>query len=1260
VLSIAKLRVGAEAYQLTGVAQSLADYYSGAGEVAGWWAGGGAERLGLTGEVSGDDLRALLAGIQPGAGGLSPNGETIRPHPRRVPGFDLTFKAPKSVSVLYGVTDDPRVQGVIIEAGEQALLDTLAWVEREVMAVRRGSDDRRYLVNLAARDPAAAEAKRVRVERGADLIAAVFRHRTSRAGDPLLHWHVLIPNLVRGHDGRWSAFVHPDLYRLQRAAGEVFQAALRDQLTRALGVRWRPGRHVPEVEGIGQGVLDALSKRSAEIDAWLDQQGRGQDPAARQAAVLATRRGKAELEGVRFDVAWKLEGTHLGFGPEQADQLLAELERTEAPDDRWRLPDVSLTADGTPYTHDRTVTAEDWISDLLARDLLTRDATFTHARLYEAVARRLGNGATVTTIDRITSRVLASDQVIPIAPNHSCDTVSRWTSTVMAATERRLLDAFDQRDRRDAIPLTAPDRALAAYPTLGPDQAAAVRMICTSTDPVAVLIGPAGTGKTHTLAAVTHALRHAGLQPVGAAPSARAAVELEAGTAMSSVTLHALTRRWARLGEGPTARTVLIIDETAMAATVDLEPLITRTIAAGGRVILVGDHHQLPEIGPGGALTAAAEHCRAVAELTINRRQVEPWEHEALAHLRAGSVPAAVAAYRAHDRVIVTSDHDAMLAVAVERYMVTLADGHRPVLMAGTNETVARLNTAVRQRLAELHALDLGSVLAASGGGEFVVGDRVVLRHNARISQPGGHHVSVRNSDVATVLRGGEAGGIVVRRDNDHAVLTVDAGYLRGGWVDHGYAVTAHRAQGGTWDHAIAVGADGLYREAAYVQLSRGRYTNTLVIPQAQMDDLDAQLERHATGIPLPGEEPVETMEGLIDRIESTRAKLLALSRDPHADRVAALADAWTLPVLEAHAHRARYIEHRATEVIGIHPDVLTSALERAHHTAHHVALGQRVKAYDRNNIGTVSGIDDDNGTIAVWFESHTGRTAVRTLPWTEVQIVDRSLLTARVLPARAMRILDDLALACSQTLEQWRGHVASGGVNAGDATRYERAAQLLIARESERLAAVRPAWLTGTLGGRPASAHGVRLRDQAVEIIAAYRLRRDLPDHTAGLGLAPALGAERLRDWTNTRRQLTETRHQLDRMPSPEPQPHQRTVEELRVRHRELQSILDTAPPDVRELVATLGRIDEPSLIDAQAELRSALNSQTVRRAWILEHWPHVVEYAEVRAALHAGTTEGGGAGTPPLEISTAPQASTQPNPPTEPPLASVISADL
>ena len=90
----------------------------GAGEAPGVWVGSGDESLGLVGEVEPADLRAVLAGLAPGTG-LTPNGTTLRTHPRRVPGFDLTFAVPKSVSMAYALADR-RVQHLIVTACEAA------------------------------------------------------------------------------------------------------------------------------------------------------------------------------------------------------------------------------------------------------------------------------------------------------------------------------------------------------------------------------------------------------------------------------------------------------------------------------------------------------------------------------------------------------------------------------------------------------------------------------------------------------------------------------------------------------------------------------------------------------------------------------------------------------------------------------------------------------------------------------------------------------------------------------------------------------------------------------------------------------------------------------------------------------------------------------------------------------------------------------------------------------------------------------------
>ena len=358
VLSVSRLRVGQEAYQLSGVAQSLDDYYTGAGETPGVWIGGGAAKLGLADTVDADDLRAVLAGLAPRNGGLTPNGTTPVPHPRRAPGFDLTFKAPKSASVLYAVSDDPRVQAAIVEAGEAATRAAIGWLEREVVRVRRGSHDKAWLAANAER-PAGGP----RQLETSGVIAASFRHRTSRAGDPLLHWHCLVANMAEGSDGKWSAIVHPDLFRNAKAAGEIFQASFRAELTASLGVEWVPGRHVHEIAGVPRHLIDAFSKRSDQIEAWLASTGTPDTPAGRQAAVLATRRNKPEMEHERLDTHWKAEAIEAGWTPDDAELLVAsgghlapvdydQAWRLEYP--QWNLGRLRLQADRhAPGEHGR-------------------------------------------------------------------------------------------------------------------------------------------------------------------------------------------------------------------------------------------------------------------------------------------------------------------------------------------------------------------------------------------------------------------------------------------------------------------------------------------------------------------------------------------------------------------------------------------------------------------------------------------------------------------------------------------------------------------------------------------------------------------------------------------------------------------------------------------------------------------------------------------------------------------------------------------
>ncbi len=481
------------------------------------WQGEGAARLGLAGEVAPEDLRAVLAGLAPGTGGTTPNGETLKPRGVRVPGFDLTFKAPKSASVLYAVSDDPGVQAAVIEAGEAALAATVGWLEERAVRVQRGSHNRAWLERVRARDPEAADRLGPRIEATSGMVAAVFRHRTSREGDPLLHWHCLVANLAEGGDGRWTALAHPELYRAARAAGERFQTVFRAELTARLGVEWRPGRHVPEIAGIPQGLLDVFSKRRAQIESWLEATGGPRDAAGQERAALATRRGKTEREGERFDAAWKAEALTAGWGPAEAARLLAEHHSGLVPgyDRAWRLPEEWVDDTEQVQRWDRLVDPEEWVAHLARRDLTVERSTFGVYEVTQAVAARLGDGGSAATLDRVVDRVLASPQLVAVHnPGDAAGDAAWWSSRELVEVESRFLAAVQgPPGQRRPVPDHLIDTVVAGQRSIGGDQADAVTRVCGSDRAVRVLVGPAGTGKTYTLDVV----RQAGARTSGGA-----------------------------------------------------------------------------------------------------------------------------------------------------------------------------------------------------------------------------------------------------------------------------------------------------------------------------------------------------------------------------------------------------------------------------------------------------------------------------------------------------------------------------------------------------------------------------------------------------------------------------------------------------------------------------------------------------------------------------------------------------------------------
>ena len=194
MLSIGRLGAASEEYYLAVVASGVEDYYLAEGEAPGRWLSDGG--LELAGEVQAEGLRALLAGRDPHSDDQLVRGPAGRP---RTPGFDLTFSAPKSVSLLYAL-GDRQLKTQTIAAHEAAVGAAIGYLGEHAAFLRRGRAG-------AQRVPAVG------------LVAAGFRHRASRAGDPALHTHVLVANLGQDDQGRFGALDSRAIYRAAKTAG---------------------------------------------------------------------------------------------------------------------------------------------------------------------------------------------------------------------------------------------------------------------------------------------------------------------------------------------------------------------------------------------------------------------------------------------------------------------------------------------------------------------------------------------------------------------------------------------------------------------------------------------------------------------------------------------------------------------------------------------------------------------------------------------------------------------------------------------------------------------------------------------------------------------------------------------------------------------------------------------------------------------------------------------------------------------------------
>ena len=271
-----------------------------------------------------------------------------------------------------------------------------------------------------------------------------------------------------------------------------------------------------------------------------------------------------------------------------------------------------------------------------------------------------------------------------------------------------------------------------------------------------MLVGRAGTGKTYTLGVAREAWEAQGIPVIGCALAARAALELETGSGIRSATIARLLGDLDASGDGLPPGGVLVIDEAAMVGTRTLARLLDEADRSSTKVVLVGDHHQLPEIDAGGAFRGLTHRLPAI-ELVENHRQRDVWQRDALDALRDGDPTGAVTTYDDHGALVVGRTADETREQLVGDWWQAVAEhGTEAVMVAASLRDIDDLNCRARILLDEAGELT-GRPLEAAGR-EYRVGDRILcLRNHPRLGVLNGTRGTVtevdRGARVLTFVR---------------------------------------------------------------------------------------------------------------------------------------------------------------------------------------------------------------------------------------------------------------------------------------------------------------------------------------------------------------------------------------------------------------------------------------------------------------------------------------------------------------------------
>jgi conjugative relaxase-like TrwC/TraI family protein len=683
------------------------NYYLESGQASSQYYGSGSDSLGLSGQaVTNEQLTNLLKG-------QLPNGEQVGRENEHRPGWDVTFSAPKSVSVQGLVSKDDQ----ILAAHDAAVKTALDHYEQHLVT--------RIRTNGV-----------IEKEITGSLVAATFRHDTSRELDPQLHTHALVLNITQSSDGQWRSVSSESLYKLQRELDGIYKTELEAKLNQLGYATTRDEKGSFEIANVPEAVRDAFSNRSAQVEAELAKEGLSRETSTaeqRDTATLKTRKAKpTHQDRAALQEKWQSQAKALGWTPSipNTEQAKQATQKKEILSERVSHTLAVLTEkDAVISEHSiyRQLNSDQQHPAISKEQLNTtlktmRDRGDIEQRQLTSYDRHT---KTLMTKPAITTKEAKETEQTMLTTAKLMNTPDKptWIGKVSSKLETLAVNSGYFKGHAitsEKLAARAVDVRIAIDASNGKhwtqEQRTAVVGILSHQGKLTQLQGYAGTAKTSSvLKSVRDIAKQQGYTVIAVAPSHSAANQLQRDIkADAKLTTSGYLAAMNQISQGKadannamhqvlqSNKVIIIHDEAGLASSVQMQSFLEHAHQAGHRVVNSGDRYQKASIGAGSAFGQLTDAGVPTFELTTIFRQKDETLKQAVHHSLPSEpkIQQAMTLLERNGQITELKERNDRIQTIAKTYAnLSKEQQSKTLVLDPTRQGVKDLNTAIRHQL---------------------------------------------------------------------------------------------------------------------------------------------------------------------------------------------------------------------------------------------------------------------------------------------------------------------------------------------------------------------------------------------------------------------------------------------------------------------------------------------------------------------------------------------------------------------------------